>query len=383
MTPPDKNRPAVLVYDLQADADQFISRQLDLAEVDAFYAGSLKEARELLAGKKHISLVLVDLESVEEGLLLIREIYEDHPLMQSVAIVPQNQIKLLRQGMNHGAADFLVKPLSEKTFQEVLSNVMVAVQARREILRTRKKYVTMHKDLEIAGKIQHSMLPAPDLDHKNVSLFASLTPAADIGGDFFDYFFIDQTHLAFLIGDVSGKGISAALFMAVSRSLLRSNGLEKISPAKCLEKTNQMLTHNNDAGMFVTVFYGIVDLENGHLVYINAGHNPPYIVRNKGGLESLEKTGDMALGIFEENIYHQKETRLHSGDTIYLYTDGIVEAFDQTYQFFGNTRMEKNLEKQGSVSCRKLIESNLAELKKFTEGMAQSDDITAMALKIV
>ncbi len=379
----DRYDSAVLVFEPVSDLKPFFARQLELAEVDAYYATSLNEARMLLKREPEIALALVDLSSAHEGLLLIREIYEDFPFVQSIAVVPDGQIKLLRQGMNRGAADFLVAPISEQNFQEVLSNTMVTVRARREILRTRKRYAAVRKDLEIAGKIQHSMLPPPALDHDRINLHAALIPAADIGGDFFDYFFIGQNKMVFLIGDVSGKGVPAALFMAVSRSLLRSNGLQRLAPAECLERTNYMLCQNNDAGMFVTVFYGVIDLETGVLTYVNAGHNPPYLIHAQEEVNILEKTGDMALGIFDDNMYSQQTVQLRSGDMVYLYTDGIVEAVDEDYQLYGNERLQQILHSGIRYNCRKVIEHGLTSLRKFTGGMDQSDDITSMVLELL
>jgi sigma-B regulation protein RsbU (phosphoserine phosphatase) len=372
-----------MIFEPAAGLRSFFDEQLKRAEVAVSYATSLQAARKTLADNPDISLVFVDLTVAREGLLLIREIDEDFPFIQSIVIIPEGAIKLLRQGMNRGAADFIIWPPTEKMFQEVLANVMVKVQARREMLRTRKRYAMVRKDLEIAGKIQHSMLPIPKFEQERISLFASLIPAADIGGDFFDYFFIDRNRMCFLIGDVSGKGVSAALFMAVSRSILRSNGLQKLSPARCLEKTNQMLCSNNDAGMFVTVFYGIVDLEEGKLSYANGGHNPPYLIRHDRTVESVDRTGDMALGIFEENTYNERTIPMRSGECLYLYTDGIVEAVDHNYRLYGNDRLEEALHLSEFFSCQQLIEDNLTALKKFTGGMGQSDDITSMAVKLI
>jgi len=156
-----------------------------------------------------------------------------------------------------------------------------------------------------------------------------------------------------------------------------------LSPARCLEKTNQMLSRNNDAGMFVTVFYGIIDVENGRLIYANAGHNPPYIIRHNRKIESLLKNGNMALGLFDDNIYRQKEIQLNPGDMLFLYTDGIVEAVDSDFRFYGQHRLEENLLARASATSQECIEHNLADLAEFTGGMAPSDDITAMAIKIV
>jgi sigma-B regulation protein RsbU (phosphoserine phosphatase) len=372
----------VLVFEPDWGQRPFFDRQLKRIDMQVYYATSLSEARAGLTREQNIALALVDLTSVEEGLLLIREVYEDFPFMQSVVIVPEDAIKLLRQAMNRGAADFLIKPLSEENFHKVLSNMMVSVHARREILSTRERFAAMKSELEIAGKIQHAMLPAPHLDEEKITLYASLIPAIDIGGDLYDYFFLDKNRLAFLIGDVSGKGISAALFMAVCRSFLRSHGLQKLSPARCLEKTNDMLCQNNDESMFVTIFYGILDLAKSVLSYANAGHNPPYILRDGQPAESLAKTGDMALGLFEDNVYHEKNIELKSGDIIYLYTDGIVEAMNKDYTLFGDVRLQNILNTRNTRDCEHLIEKSLEALEQFTGGMDQSDDITSMALKL-
>jgi sigma-B regulation protein RsbU (phosphoserine phosphatase) len=143
-----------------------------------------------------------------------------------------------------------------------------------------------------------------------------------------------------------------------------------------------MLCRNNDAGMFVTVFYGVIDLETGVLTYVNAGHNPPYLIRPEEDVRTFEKTGDMALGIFEENTYHQQTVQLRSGDMVYLFTDGIVEAVDEDYQMYGNKRLEQILSGGMHQNCREVIAHGLTALKKFTGAMDQSDDITSMAIRL-
>ncbi len=175
-----------------------------------------------------------------------------------------------------------------------------------------------------------------------VDLYAEMHPAREVGGDFYDYFLIDANRLAFTIADVSGKGIPAALFMAVSRTVMRGiGGRDDLSAG--MTEANRLLATHNTACMFVTLFYGVLDVATGRLRYCNAGHNPPYLLRAGGGRSSLKATG-IPIGIEDEAGYRCAEIVLAPGDTLFLFSDGITEAFDAAGNEFGTARLEAALE---------------------------------------
>jgi len=257
------------------------------------------------------------------------------------------------------------------TFARVFAGMASEVRAKQ------------HRRLEMqaAAEIQQSILPAPLVREgptEEIDLHAEMHPAREIGGDFYDYFLIDANRLAIIVADVSGKGTPASLFMAVSRTVMRS-----ITSAGDMEsgmaEANRLLATQNTACMFVTIFHGVLDLSSGVLRYCNAGHNPPYLLRAQGGHDTLGGTG-IPFGIDAEMPCRIDETVLHSGDTLFLFSDGITEAFDMEGAEFGTARLEAALEAGRGGSAAELVSDVLGATAAFAAGADQSDDITCLAL---
>ncbi len=236
-------------------------------------------------------------------------------------------------------------------------------------------------EMRAAAEIQQSILPPPWIPTGPaawVDLHAEMHPAREVGGDFYDYFLIDPNRLAFAVADVSGKGIPAALFMAVSRTVLRSTG-GRTDLSAAMSEANRLLATHNAACMFVTLFYGVLDLPTGSLRYCNAGHNPPYLLRADGGRFSLAATG-VAMGVEDRTDYRCGEIVLAPGDTLFLFTDGISEAFDAAGNEFGTARLEATLDTARGCDAADLVRTVLGATAAFTAGAEQSDDITCLSL---
>lgn len=238
-------------------------------------------------------------------------------------------------------------------------------------------------EMRAAAEIQQSILPPrwmPDGPASRVDLHGEMHPARDIGGDFYDYFMLDADRLAVTVADVSGKGIPAALFMAVSHTIMRGvGGRGDLSAA--MSEANRLLATHNTACMFVTLFYGVLDLKTGALRYCNAGHNPPYLLRAGGGRLVLDATG-IPLGIDEAADYRIAETALAPGDVLFLFSDGITEASDAAGSQFGAARLERMLEEVRDRSATALVRGVLDAVAAFAAGAEQSDDITCLALAL-
>ena len=202
-----------------------------------------------------------------------------------------------------------------------------------------------------------------------------------MGGDFYDFMMPDPEHLWVVIGDVSGKGIAAALFMAVTRTFLRAFVQEEKSPGKVLARVNNELARNNDANMFVTLFCGVVHLPTGNFRWANGGHNLPFLTEAAGEPEFLPRTKGTLVGALEDMRFDEAELSLHPGDMLYLYTDGVNEAMDENDQLFGNARTREVLLKFRLSDCISLVSGMTDELAKFTQNAEQSDDITMLALR--
>jgi sigma-B regulation protein RsbU (phosphoserine phosphatase) len=263
------------------------------------------------------------------------------------------------------------------------NHLLKLLRELRAAVQTQATLASLQQELEIARQMQLSILPraAPDVDE--VDIAATMIAAKEVGGDFYDYFPIDDEHLAVVVADVSGKGVPAAFFMAISRTLLKSNALFLREPGATIRALNDQLCAENDQMMFVTVFYGVLHLPTGRLVYVNAGHNPP--VRLTGADAVLFPRGrNMALAVMEEQEYIEGEVTLAPGETVLLYTDGVTEATNAENALFGDDALLAAMAAIGSdprgVVTARIPDQLVRAVRGFENGAAQADDITVVAL---
>jgi sigma-B regulation protein RsbU (phosphoserine phosphatase) len=257
------------------------------------------------------------------------------------------------------------------------------LERTEELRRTTAEKERIGSELRIASEIQRSILPRtfpPFPDREDFEIYAETIPAREMGGDFYDFFLIDESHLGFVIADVSDKGVPAAIFMAVSRSLIKATALKDVPPGECMRHVNSLLCPDNDSAMFVTVFYGVLDTQSGELLYSNAGHNLPYLLSTTGEIRTLGGTGGMALGVVDGISFETKRVTLHPGDSLFLYTDGITEALDAQGHFFSDDRLRRALQDVNGLSPTEMLHRVVADVRRFAEGAPQADDITVLAL---
>ena len=242
----------------------------------------------------------------------------------------------------------------------------------------------LQSDLKTATTIQHSLLPPITESYpgrKEVALAADMDAAKEVGGDFYDFFFVDQDRLAFLIGDASGKNISGALFMVRAKQILQ-HCIRDLSPlAEAVRRANEALCENNEAEMFVTAWIGVLDLTTGQLRYVNAGHNPPVLLSAEGERTWLRRKGGFILGGMEGIPYKESSLTLFPGDKIFLYTDGVTEAADRTRALYGEERLMACLEAHEAESVDRIIQAVKAGLAAHVQGSEQFDDITMLCLE--
>ena len=312
------------------------------------------------------------------------------------------------KGLELGAVDYIIKPISPpvvsarvkshlelKQAREILKNQNVILEQRveertKEVLelqqaefdlRTAKEKV--ENELNIAAQIQKSILPSsfPAYpDRKEFELYAFMQPARYIGGDFYDFFFVDDNTLALVMADVSDKGVPAALFMMVSRTLINSLAVDYKSPSVVLEKANNVMCQNNDSGMFVTVFLAFYDVASGRLTATNAGHSASIIIDPDGASREWATTHGAALGFMEDLPYKEETMDLEVGQTLFLYTDGVTEAMSPDKELFGQDKLRDLLKRKHDFKLDRLCSDIEISLSEFQEGQ-QFDDITMLALK--
>ncbi len=284
---------------------------------------------------------------------------------------------------SHGILFDAVFPIITSTAAYIFGTGYLYYQAEGERNRGREALLRIAREMESAAQIQRTFLPKEEpsgIRAGNFEVSAIMKPAKAVGGDFYDYFQIGEEKLAFVIGDVSGKGVAAALFMSVSRTVLRTVAFELDDPGAVLSKVNTILSRDNSEGMFVTVFYAVLELQTGNLSYTSAGHDDGLLIRSSGDCEALGYMGP-AIGLFEGIEYPTAARELRLGDTVVLLTDGITEAFNIDGRVFSIDRVVRSITRRKFGSAKELVHSLADEVAHFSEGTEQSDDITCIVTR--
>ena len=267
--------------------------------------------------------------------------------------------------------------------REIRSMQTRIVENTENLTRMTAEKERIHTELSMATRIQESMLPSifpPYPDRAEFDLFASMTPAKEVGGDFYDFFLLNEDHLALVMADVSGKGVPGALFMMVSKAILKNNAMAGKSVGEILSMTNELICANNKMEMFVTVWLGILEISTGRITAANAGHEYPALT--KDGVFALAKDRhSFVLGGMEGTRYKEYELRLKPGDRLFLYTDGVPEATDAENRLFGTERMLDALNKEPDASPERLLENVRRAVDAFVNGAEQFDDMTMLCLE--
>lgn len=366
---------------------QFFRRKIRSGEYEFFFAHNGLEALEVLHQQPDIEIVLSDINMPEmDGLTLLSRINEmQRSALRVIMVSAYGDMKNIRQAMNNGAFDFATKPID---MDDLSLTIEKAVKQIEFVHRTQKEHsqlVSLKEDLSVAAQIQQYILPStfppfPEVADR-VDVAASMVAATDIGGDFYDFFPLDEEHYAFVIADVCGKGIPAALFMAVSRTLIRSKGMQGLSAAQCISECNNLLAAYSVDAMFVTVFYAVYNVRTGVMTYCNAGHNPPLIVHADGSVEQLPATEDLVVGAFADFTFHEFTHSLNHGDAIIMYTDGVNEAWNASHEGFGMARLQQVMAQCASRSSRQIVDAVSQAIHVFTADAEQNDDITMLVIK--
>ncbi len=282
----------------------------------------------------------------------------------------------------------LIAILNQKTNEELIKEVeaknAALVSSLENLARTSKEKNRMEEELNVAQNIQLSMLPLnfADFAHrKDIGIFAHLIAAREVGGDFYDFFFLDENHFAVAVGDVSGKGVPAALMMAVCKTLLKARASTDRSTASILTHVNHEMAKENKNFMFVTVFMAILNTATGEMVYSNGGHNPAFIKRaNSSVLDKLSDLHGPVLAAMEGLSYKESKVQLRKGDYLLCYTDGITEAHSDKGELFGDSRLQLFLQKHIFETAEQTIQNLIEEVVEFENGADRFDDITALCL---
>lgn len=335
-------------------------------------------------------LILLDIMMPEmDGYEVCRRLKEDVNTrdIPVVFVTAMGEASDETKGLELGAVDYITKPISPPI---VLARVKAHLALRQSMQELKKAYQIietqkerMQDELNVGRDIQMSMLRQDFpvyADRKEFDLSATILPAREVGGDFYDFFFVDQDRLCLCIGDVSGKGVPAALFMAVGKTLIKSRGSSDNSPASIMTYVNDALCEGNESCMFITLFLAFLNVKTGELVYTNAGHNPPNIRKNSGEVTRLAERHGPVAGAVEGLAFKESCIKLEEGDALVLFTDGVTEAMDPNEALFEEHRLESLLASQAFADSQSLNQAIMTSVKDFEQDAGQADDITILSL---
>lgn len=347
------------------------------------------EALEAIEANGDIDIVLSDINMPEmDGLTFLSKLNEmNKARLKAVMVSAHGDMDNIRRAMNLGAFDFINKPINFEDLEITIDKTVGYIEMINQHQKERDQLVSIQNDLLIARDIQQAMLPKifpPFPQRKDLDLHGFLEPAKSVGGDLFDFFMMDEDHLFFIIGDVSDKGVPACMFMAITKAIFKTHFLHRSfeNIAEEVKQVNAFLSEDNDSFMFVTAFVGILDLKTGIVEYVDAGHEPPFIMRKGNGVEIVKKTMGMALGIDPTFDYHSQQLTLQPGDTLFLYTDGVPDANNAAGERFGLKNAEHILTSFINDETPREINSVIrVQLKEFIGENAQFDDITTLTIQ--
>ena len=371
----------ILVVDDEPDLEplmrQRMRRHVRKGLYTFVFAQNGVEALERLREEEDVDMVLSDINMPKmDGLALLQQIPKVDPDIRSVIISAYGDMKNIRTAMNRGAFDFVTKPIDFDDLKVTIDRTRRNLIEWREALASRDKLVALQNELDVASKMQQSILPTELPGTSDYQIAASMLPARSVGGDFFDFVNLEDGHIGVSIADVSDKGVPAALFMMSSRTLLKGAAIGGSGPGEVLHEVNNLLEEDNESAMFVTVLYAEYDPVTGDLNYANGGHNAPVIFHEDGSSTLLPLTDGVALGLMPGLDYNQNTVTLSRGDTLVLYTDGVTEAMNEADEEFGLERL-RELFAGGPPSDPEAVSIAIFKaVGDFAGDTAQSDDIT-------
>ena len=375
----------ILVVDDEPDLERLVlqrmRREIRAGRFNFVFAGNGVEALKLLNKDRSIDMVLSDINMPQmDGLTLLEQIPSVDPNVRSVIISAYGDMQNIRTAMNRGAFDFITKPIDFQDLRVTIDRTLDHLVMWREALESRDKLVALQNELDLASKMQQSILPTEFPESPNHQIFANMEPARDVGGDFFDIVPLTEGRIGLVIADVSGKGVPAALFMMSSRTLLKGAAIGALDPAKVLWEVNTLLHEDNEASMFVTVIYAVFDPASGEFTYANGGHNPPLIVHADGGSTLLSQPGGLVLGMMPDIVYHTDSVTLSPGDICVLYTDGVTEAENDRGEQFGVERLQEIFVGSPPRDAKEANAAIFQAVRAFAADTPQFDDITCLTL---
>jgi phosphoserine phosphatase RsbU/P len=383
--------PALLIVDDNEDNRYTLTRRLTReGYTNLTTATNGREALDLIQSKP-FDLILLDIMMPDMNGYEVLERMKAGAELRNIPVImisALSEIDSVVRCIELGAVDYLPKP-----FNPTLLRARVGASLEKKRLRdeVRASLARLEQEMDAARKLQLGMLPLvfpTCTPERPVEIHALMEPAREVGGDLYDLFYAAEHLFCFLVGDVSGKGAAAAMFMARTRSLVRmavqlwskTNG-DQIAPVRIVEAVNHELCQNNRDRMFVTLFLGMLDTKTGVLTYVNAGHLAPYVLHASGSIESDVDKPAMPLAIRTAAPYRERTVTLLPGDTVFVFSDGVTEAMNVADELYGNERLQTDLRAASALMPEEIVRAIKGKVDDFTGEALQSDDVTMLALR--
>jgi serine phosphatase RsbU (regulator of sigma subunit) len=364
-----------LIIDYNDASGEHLARHL-LAQGFSVMTTTDGAAALALLERQSFDLVLLDWVMPQmSGVRILQQLRRRHPASELPVVMTTviDASESVVEALGAGANDYVLKPLD-------LPVVVARIDAQLSLKRAHER---IERDLRIAREIQRSLLPRHLArgDTSRFELHATFTPAREVGGDLYDFFFVDDHHLCLLIGDVADKSVPAALYMMAAKFALRMEARGTLRPEEILRRVNQALAADNEKCIFVSVLCGVLDTRSGELQIASAGHHPPLHRRVDGSVASLDVPAGLVLGALADSTYQSRRVVLQPDELIVLYTDGVTEARDAQGRWFGTPRLLDRVAQLGGDGACALVETLEQELARFAQGMPPIDDLSLLALR--
>ena len=346
-----------------------------------------------IAEKQLPDLILLDIMMPGMDGYEVCQKLKENPVTRDIPVIfvtAMDQISDEARGFSLGAADYIPKPVIPPILEARVKTHLALKESMDKLNRAyriiKRQKDRMEQELNIGHDIQMSMLPLsfpafPERDE--FSIYALLEPAREVGGDFYDYFFVSQDEICLVVGDVSGKGVPAALFMAVTKTMIKTCAMDDSSPASIVTRVNDEMSEDNPSSMFVTLFIAICNVRTGECRYTNAGHNPPYIQRDSGQQEICDQRHGPIIGAMEGLAYKESQVLLGKSDRLMIFTDGVTEAMDTDGNLYSENRLQQLLSDSTSDSVEGLVRETVESVEHFAREAEQADDITLLAFSLL
>ncbi len=392
--PPQPGPLKILVVDDEAEFELLIRyrfrKKIRSTDWTFLFTKDGLEALDVLRADPEIEIVLTDLNMPNmDGLTLLSELGKLNRLLKAVVVTAYGDMNNLRTAMNRGAFDFVTKPINFEDLETTILKTEQELLTHQKALEAQEQLVSLRKELEVARNIQEAVLPHTLASRQgfesrpDFKVYAFMAPAAEVSGDFYDFFLIEDDWLGFVVGQVSGKGVSAALFTVLGRTVLRALTLQNTPPGTCLQQMHTLLFPATLPAMSLSLFFGILDGRTGTLSYCNAGHKAPFVLRADGGVAPLEDAGNTAMAPAQEGVFQTRETTLAPGEGLFLFTDGVFKVTNERGTPFTPDRLATLLRQVHEAAPAQLIRHVVREVATFSDDAHQADDVTLLALRFL